>query len=546
MNRKKDSSPLTRKVDSIPPSMEEPSFAPGRERGAILLFGLVVSLLVLLTTVAAINMTFTMGKEARYKLDHTRALSLAEGTTESAQKTILNQVSSFQPVPLSGTVSLGGGSYPYAVMPIGSPFTLTDADGFTQSIQHYQISANVNAGEGYATVDRIVDLTMTPIFQFMIFYDDDLEILPGPSMTLGGRVHSNANIYVGSGNTLTVNSEYFRSTGDILRKRKNDNSESTGTVNFKVTGDTTYLPMDNLHDAEFSSWVTYALDTWMGTVQDGAHGVREIGVPKIGSIKAFNADGTKSYYHSNADLVVVNGNAFDRSGSPVVLPPGTITEKSLYDAREGKNVAVSEINVGLLNSSGQFPANGLIYAYRTDAMASQPNGVRLANGSEVLKPLTMVSPDPVYIQGDFNTVNKKGVAVISDALNLLSNAWNDSKTSTSGLPVASNTTYNVAVVTGNVPTPGGGGNYSGGFENLPRFHENWTGKTAAIRGSFIKIFESEIAKSPWSYGGNVYTAPTRDWQYDQALSDINNMPPFTPSAIYFQRVLWDDRLPMPF
>jgi hypothetical protein len=48
------------------------------------------------------------------------------------------------------------------------------------------------------------------------------------------------------------------------------------------------------------------------------------------------------------------------------------------------------------------------------------------------------------------------------------------------------------------------------------------------------------------YGGNVYTAPNRDWQYDPALNDMANMPPFTPNAVYFQRVLWDDRLPLPF
>src|SRR5262249_53691199 len=163
---------------------------------------------------------------------------------------------------------------------------------------------------------------------------------------------------------------------------------------------------------------------------------------------------------------------FDHNGNPLSLPAGTITQKSLYDAREGKNIAVSEINVGLLNASGQFPPNGLVYAYRTDATTSQPNGIRLTNGSEVLKPLTVVSQEPVYVQGDFNTTNKKGVAVICDAVNLLSNAWNDSKTASSGLPVATNTTYNLAFVTGNVPTPNGGGNYSGGFENLPRFHEN--------------------------------------------------------------------------
>jgi hypothetical protein len=387
---------------------------------------------------------------------------------------------------------------------------------------------------------------MTPIFQFMIFYNDDLEILPGPNMNLGGRVHCNADMYLGCGATLKVDTEYLRCTGSIFRKRKDDGSESTGNVNIKVTGDPSYEAMDNAHDSEFGFWATYAMDTWKGTVQDGAHGVKEVAAPRIQTIKAFKPDGSRGYYHANADLVIVNGQAYDSSGGMISLPAGTVTEKSMYDAREKKTITVTEINVGLLNSSGHFPANGLVYAYRTDATSSQPNGIRLKEGKELLRPMTLVSEDPVYVQGDFNTVNKKGAAVICDSVNLLSNAWNNTKTSKSGLPAASNTTYNLAFITGNVPTPDGGGDYSGGFENLPRFHENWTGKTARIRGSFIKIYESEIATSPWYYGGNVYTAPNRDWAFDPALNDLNNLPPFTPSAVYFQRVVWDDRLPIPF
>lgn len=513
--------------------------------GSILVLALVISVLLLLTTVGAINMAVSMGKEAGYELDQTRALAVAEGTTESAQKLILEKVANFESVPSSGTVTVGSQGYAYSVMPIGGSYVQTDPDGVSRTVQHFQISASVNTGDGYSTVDRIIDLSVTPLFQYMIFYQNDLEILPGPSMTLGGRVHANADIYVSCGNTLTVNSDYFRSTGDILRKRKNDGSEGTGTVNIKVQGETNYKVMDDAHDSEFSSWTTYALDTWKGTVQDGAHGVKEIAAPDIKTIKAFNPDGTKGFYHDHADLVIVNGNAFDKSGTPVVLPAGTLTQRTMYDAREGKNVTLSEINVGILNASGKFPANGLIYAYRTDSSTSQPNGIRLTNGSELQRSMTLVSQDPVFVKGDFNTTNKKGTAIIADAVNLLSNAWNDTKTAGT-LPMASNTTFNLAVVTGSVPTPNGGGNYSGGFENLPRFHENWSGITAKIRGSFINIYDSEVAKSPWRYGGDVYTAPTRDWQYDTALNNMSNLPPFTPSAVYFQRVLWDDRIPMPF
>ena len=243
--------------------------------------------------------------------------------------------------------------------------------------------------------------------------------------------------------------------------------------------------------------------------------------------------------------MIRDGLAFDTDDNPVVLPPGTLSEHTFYDGRENTNITVTQIDIELLNGSGVFPANGLIYAYRTDATPSQPNGIRLKNGSELLAPLTVVSEDPLFIQGDFNTIDKKGASVIADAVNLLSNAWDDSKTAGS-LPGASATQFNVAVVTGNVATPDGGGNYSGGFENLPRFHENWSGVTATIYGSFIKIFDSEIGATPWAYGGDNYTAPIRDWHYDNDLQDLSNMPPFTPNAVYVRRVMWSDGLPMPF
>lgn len=55
-----------------------------------------------------------------------------------------------------------------------------------------------------------------PIFQFGIFYNDDMEFHPGPRFDFGGRVHSNGNIFMMSGNDL-----FFRSrvtaAGEIVR-----------------------------------------------------------------------------------------------------------------------------------------------------------------------------------------------------------------------------------------------------------------------------------------------------------------------------------------
>ncbi|MGE3165596.1 MAG: hypothetical protein AB7O52_11865 [Planctomycetota bacterium] len=519
--------------------------AGGREQGAVLLLAIIFTFVIGLLVAGTVTTSVSESRSSMFSMNHADALARAEGTTEVAQKQMLDAVANFYSPSLSGSVTLAGQNYTYAIAPAGPSLQVTDLDGVTLVIQPFEITAEAQIENASARVQRIADLTLTPIFQYMIFYDDDLEILPGPAMTLGGRVHSNGSIYIGSGNTLTVDSNYLRATGEILRQRKNDGTATGGTIDIKVYGDSSFVNMASGMDSSNDDWVNLALDTWGGTVQSGAHGVAEVAAPAIGSIKAFDDMGAPGYYHDSADLVIVDGQAFDTNGNAIVLPVGVVQERTMFDGRENKTITVTEIDLGALALSGNFPANGLIYSYRTDASSSQPNGVRLTNGAELAAPLTVVTEDPLFIHGDFNTVNKKGAAVMADAVNLLSNAWDDSKGAGS-LPTAASTTFNVAMVTGNVPTPDGGGSYSGGFENLPRFHENWSGRTCSIRGSFIKIFDSEIATSPWAYGGQVYTAPVRDWQYDPDLNDLGNLPPFTPNAVYFRRVLWSDFVPVPF
>ncbi len=54
-----------------------------------------------------------------------------------------------------------------------------------------------------------------PIFQFGIFYDDDLEFHPGPRFDFGGRVHSNGNMFMMAGTGLYFSSR-VSAVGQIL------------------------------------------------------------------------------------------------------------------------------------------------------------------------------------------------------------------------------------------------------------------------------------------------------------------------------------------
>ncbi len=515
---------------------------PGRgesERGSVLLMVLVLSVVMAGLLAGAVSTAVLQSKSVQHSTNSLEAQGLAEGATDIAQKELIETVANFQPPPTSGALKIGNHRVDWTANPIGPTAVRFDVDGIRMTAQPYDISSTVEIDTGTANVTRVIDLTLTPVFQYMIFFDDDLEILPGPDMIIEGRVHANGDVYIGSGGTLTVDTDYFKTTGEILRRRKDDGSTTGGTVLMKEYQTTTLQALDPGADSSSPGWTQNALTTWGGSVQTGDHEVRKVAAPELHTLQP------GGFYDNAAGLRIVDGQAYNNFGTPVLLPVGTITEKKMFDGREGKSVTVTEVNVALLNASGAFPTNGLIYARRTDASAAQPNGIRLTNGAELAAPLTLVSENPVYVKGDFNTVNKKGASVIADAVNLLSNAWNDSK-SAGSLPVASDTTYNLAMVTGNVRTPDGGGAYSGGFENLPRFHENWSGRTATIRGSFVNLYESSMATAPWRYGGDVYTAPARDWRFDQDLLDPGLLPPFTPSAVYVRRVLWDDNKPVSF
>jgi len=561
--------------------------------GTVLISGTIA--LVLIAGLAAALFTTVMveNDSATLNARTTTGQFLADGGSEICEKLILRGLAQYNPVEPTGGFEITGNEVTYTIELAGASRVLEDDDGIHTLVQPVLVSTRA-APQGYgSTVKRVIEVARTPIFQFAVFYDKDLEILPGPNMTLRGRVHSNRDIYLGSGGTLTIDSGYLRAVGDIYRLRKNDGSDSTGTVNVRVSGSDSFATMeswyqlrdmgipstsgfdsnftgydangdgDYLDPGELSPWVIEAMERWNGTVRTAEHGMRELVPPTVKSIqryvKAEGGDyerdpssgnyypvdpGTGSYdqgfYHRRADLVILDTGVCDGDGNAVELLPGTIQEVEFYDAREKKHVTVTEIDLTLLAESGRWPMNGLLYAARNDAKAGQPNGVRLKNGRELAGGLTVASEGPVYTLGNYNSRNKKPAAIMCDAYNLLSNSWDDSK-SPGSLPKASQTAVAAAIVTGSYDTTLG--NYNGGFENLVRFHENWTGVQSIIRGSFVDIYDSQIATGHWVYGGDVYTAPNRNWDYDSDFNDVSNLPPFTPMVNFIRGVAWFDRAP---
>ena len=198
----------------------------------------------------------------------------------------------------------------------------------------------------------------------------------------------------------------------------------------------------------------------------------------------------------------------------------------------------------LMNTDSGHTINS-VYVYNNDPLTgSSMPAVRITDGAN-LPPdgLTVVTPDPLYVLGNYNAngssanngtnvENTLPAALIGDSITVLSTQWNDANSSSTSLssrnPTAVGTTINAATFEGIVPS--NVNNYSGGVENFLRLLENWSngsGVTLTYNGSIVVMFPSKFATNQWSYG-NYYTAPTRKWAFDLNFMTQKGLPPMTP------------------
>jgi len=585
----------------------------GQRRGVALIYAVFGAFAAASMVAVMLAMGRWTNDLADSKRDKMQAQYAAEGALDFARKEIRDSVANWGNAPTEGSVTINGIDVDFVVERIASDNVTIEQSGIQTLVDTYEVEARATVAGTRYTAQRIVSTDSTPIFQFAVFYDSDLEVQPGPSMTLSGRVRTNGDMFLGCGDTLTVDSNYMHARGEILRHRKGS-ATSRGTVDVRRWVDDPWDPsnpveFERMHskgqlfaegvastsgyDSNFMGWdangdgdyhddgdwlpfIAGAFDFWGEpegygqsghTVQTGAHGVQTAAAPSVEAMNMYTevaggdydlsadgvtyeqvADGTGSYdpgyFHGEAGFSIlvdpdgVTWTAYDADGDviPADALAGIVGVDEIYDAREADDdstqTQVLTIDMALLHESGWFPDNGLIYASHY-GLADDLKGVYLHNGAVLESSVTVVVEGALYIQGDYNSdLPADGIpssaAVIADAVNFLSNDWAGDK-APGDLPDATETTYNVALITGNYESTAG--NYNGGLENLPRFHEDWGGIDCNIRGSLVNLWESQYATGSWSIRGDRYRAPQRNWDYDTAFNSIENLPPYTPHSV---------------
>ncbi len=479
---------------------------------------------------------------------------------------------------------------------ISQGFAAVGSEGQHQQFTISCGARNPNSGVAAVVKERVQAISVY-LNRYGVFYQEDLEIDPGPNMDFYGPVHANGDLYVDGPIDFHDRITAF---GNIFHRRKDDGSHAGGVyiendAAALVSMTESLLPIDSDHQ----DWMTESLNRWDGRVLDRAHAVPYLTPPYNPLSSAhdmveqtlptnhvdYAADTEAAKLINNAALIievsalgvvtVTDYFGTDLSGtfSPATVKTNLVggvyendrdgagkynldvdgsydTTQTFFDGREGAVVAPVDIYVEKLVAAypsihsgttyGVNQGRGVVYVIRED-----PDGaggilpaVRLRNGKKLpTSGLTFASDLPIYIDGDYNTDSGGRPAMVAgDAVTLLSADWQDvHSTSPLASRVADNTTYNAVIMTGNYATVPAG-NYNGGLENVLRFLEDWTGKTATYRGSIIDLWFSETASGLW--GAGYYSPPYRDWGYD--IQYRTAAPPGAPRVFAVEQLLWSE------
>lgn len=477
------------------------------------------------------------------------------------------------------------------LVPPGETFQNLNAQEYRYNVASIAVNTS---GQAEAILEMRFKSRLVPLFQFAVFYNKDLEIFPGPKMTLNGPVHANGDIYIGADDNLTITGQLTVAHdphgvgGRLFNGRKYDDCCSTGNVDVYDGSTDSTLPSGTgryrvtiPEQSPWNGWIRSGLkpltvpppeelDATAGRVYWDKAEIRvvlDLDASPGDQIQVRNVNGTK-----NAALTsVLTGCSGSAPGGGAVGQSDT-----LYDHREDSFIQMLEVDAESLLDCAHGSAaliggktlddtteGGLVWYFgveRADTPSGTPNdfGVRVLNGAELassasgapeIQGLTIVTSQAVYIQGDYNSSssNWRPAAFLADSLNILSNNWSDSGSDDPDRSTrpATNTKILAGFLAGTDSTGGvelsplDGGDktiYNGGLENYPRFHEWWGSKKLTYKGSFVSLGTPRHVDGQWD--DTVYEPPNRDWSYEERFNDARNLPPLSPRFVYLTQELF--------
>jgi len=305
---------------------------------------------------------------------------------------------------------------------------------------------------------------LTPLFQYAIFYNGDMELFPGANFIVNGRVHSNGRIYTGTSASITFN-DYVSNVNGLTNGYHPLDPRAPGSPGSNITynhGPAVTTTREN-PPGTLNQDLTDA-----NTNNDGPQELIEIAdflhTDPNSADRLYNSAGLKVLANSTASpssaangvAVPANSRVFltrDGTTIPATDPLASFLTTmfatgSMNDYRESATLTTTDINVATLNTAynaGGLPRNipatanwpnnatvpaalrnqpipaglqgkdlwnGVLYVADVTNSTTHRTGVRvinggsLPNGANASSPtagLTVATLNPAYIVGDYNT-----------------------------------------------------------------------------------------------------------------------------------------------
>jgi hypothetical protein len=321
-----------------------------------------------------------------------------------------------------------------------------------------RIDVGVTARDALDNTSRVilgVNAQSIPVFQFGVFYENDLEIHNGPRMDFAGWVHTNGNLYLSSANS------YFQSLittpQDVYWQRKAYDERRSGVYINDASAFPVQLQFDSRSIPDSGGFVARSDDDFDGRLMTAAHGVRPLRLPLPEGMDPIelirpqmagdNADlrGVKFAWKADwyiqvdvAQLGNVCGAGLVHTRTPGLALPDPALEcpaifqgipNAFHEGRENVGADVLQVDLAALGAWVGLNAQRrtmVLYVTFSNSSAATTRDypvLRLRNGAQLPNPFTVATDRPLYVWGNYNTGLWQPAALAGDALTFLSNNW---------------------------------------------------------------------------------------------------------------------------
>ncbi len=377
----------------------------------------------------------------------------------------------------------------FSALKVDTPVVETITDGpfeglyaLTQNVQIYSLASDPNGTVSGVVLDAKAQAI--PIFQFGVFFEEDLEATNGPPMDFVGRVHANGNIYLSSANAWYM--DMITTPNQVIHDRKDFHRIYDGVFIFNpVTADSVPLDLDSRTVPGAEAFKAQSELKFASRLRTDAFEVDSLrlplpeGVAPYEVIRPRDADdgeaeqSVKFAWNADTYLIVDLGDIKNRSGICGGLPDDdenkgkwwpTITVQrfgqivpnkealcdivtwewsSFYDGREQELKDILTVNLKKLDDwvgNNENRAAEIIFVefrmpvtiaiYPDEVLdilldATVDPALRLKEGEELPNRLTFATDWPLYVEGNYNKTFKKPAALAADGITILSQKWKD-------------------------------------------------------------------------------------------------------------------------